>query len=189
PQPVAHQPVMQQPVMQQPAAPQPVMQAPMPQPVAIEPAPAPMAEQEELVFRPVAAQPAPVQAHFASAMEQVIRPQRLPSIEDLPMPVQRQAAAPVAQNPVEAKRRTLRDRLAHWGMARSDEAPAAHQPAPTPSVQQRPAAPTPTHAEYAKRPAPAAAGRLDLHGRPAPVARQSEDDQLDIPAFLRRQTS
>jgi cell division protein FtsZ len=30
---------------------------------------------------------------------------------------------------------------------------------------------------------------LDTHGRMAPTARQSEDDQLEIPAFLRRQTS
>ncbi len=205
PQPVIHQPIVQ------PVAAQPVMQAPAPQPAMQQPAlqqqaapePAPMGEQEEIDVRPVAPQPtpvydyarpaavepAPVQAHFAPAVEQVMRPQRLPSIEDLPMPVQRQAAAPLAPNPVEAKRRTLRDRLAHWGMARPDEAPAAHQPAPAPVAQQRPAAPTPTHAEYAKRPAPAAAGRLDLHGRPAPVARQAEDDQLDIPAFLRRQTS
>jgi cell division protein FtsZ len=44
--------------------------------------------------------------------------------------------------------------------------------------------------EYAKRPPlprPAPQG-LDPHGRPAPVAPpQLDDDQLEIPAFLRRQ--
>jgi cell division protein FtsZ len=38
--------------------------------------------------------------------------------------------------------------------------------------------------EFARRPAPQG---LDPHGRQAPVHYQGEDDQLDIPAFLRRQ--
>jgi cell division protein FtsZ len=40
--------------------------------------------------------------------------------------------------------------------------------------------------EFAKRPAPQG---LDLHGRQAPVHNAPEDDQLDIPAFLRRQAN
>ena len=40
--------------------------------------------------------------------------------------------------------------------------------------------------EYAKRPAPQG---LDQHGRQAPVHNRSEEDQLDIPAFLRRQAN
>ncbi|HEY8579394.1 MAG TPA: cell division protein FtsZ, partial [Beijerinckiaceae bacterium] len=62
------------------------------------------------------------------------------------------------------------------------------------AVQPQPAArpqPSPAHAEYARRPAaPAAPVRqqsLDPHGR-AP-ARPMEDDHLEIPAFLRRQSS
>jgi len=35
----------------------------------------------------------------------------------------------------------------------------------------------------------AARGGLDPHGRPAPASAHNEDDQLEIPAFLRRQTS
>jgi cell division protein FtsZ len=42
--------------------------------------------------------------------------------------------------------------------------------------------------EYARRAAPAPQG-LDPHGRPAPVHNSPEDDQLDIPAFLRRQAN
>ena len=100
----------------------------------------------------------------------------------------------------DVKRRTLLERLAAFGMSRQDEAghgaperPAmpqlGYQPAPT----QRPAAPGPVHAEYAKRPvahAPHQPQRqpLDQHGRMAPQ-RHNEDDQLEIPAFLRRQSN
>jgi cell division protein FtsZ len=45
--------------------------------------------------------------------------------------------------------------------------------------------------EYSKRPVtqrPAPQG-LDQHGRPAPVHNSVEDDQLEIPAFLRRQAN
>jgi cell division protein FtsZ len=40
--------------------------------------------------------------------------------------------------------------------------------------------------EYARRPAPQG---LDPHGRQMPVHNRSEEDQLDIPAFLRRQAN
>jgi cell division protein FtsZ len=40
--------------------------------------------------------------------------------------------------------------------------------------------------EYARRPAPQG---LDQHGRQSPVHNPSEEDQLDIPAFLRRQAN
>jgi cell division protein FtsZ len=61
-----------------------------------------------------------------------------------------------------------------------------------------PAQPSATHQMYAKRPAapvsaaPAqpyrpAQGSLDAHGRVPAPSRAFEDDQLEIPAFLRRQ--
>jgi cell division protein FtsZ len=37
--------------------------------------------------------------------------------------------------------------------------------------------------------APRAPQGLDLHGRQSPVNNSSEDDQLEIPAFLRRQAN
>jgi cell division protein FtsZ len=40
--------------------------------------------------------------------------------------------------------------------------------------------------EYAKRSAPQG---LDQHGRTAPVHNPVDDDQLEIPAFLRRQAN
>jgi len=43
--------------------------------------------------------------------------------------------------------------------------------------------------EYAKRAMPQRGNPqgLDQHGRPAPVNNSLDDDQLEIPAFLRRQ--
>jgi cell division protein FtsZ len=40
--------------------------------------------------------------------------------------------------------------------------------------------------EYAKRPPPQG---LDQHGRPVPVHNQADEDQLDIPTFLRRKAN
>jgi cell division protein FtsZ len=72
--------------------------------------------------------------------------------------------------------------------------PAASRIAP--QAAPRLVQPSPVHAEYARRPASPSAptprqAPLDPHGRaaPAPVARNSEDDHLEIPAFLRRQSS
>jgi len=57
-------------------------------------------------------------------------------------------------------------------------------------------APSPVHAEYARRPAPAqqpayrpAQGQHEPQARATPAPRSYEDDQLEIPAFLRRQSS
>ncbi|MDR3423281.1 MAG: cell division protein FtsZ, partial [Xanthobacteraceae bacterium] len=54
------------------------------------------------------------------------------------------------------------------------------RPAPRPEARSEPVS------EYAKRPAPQG---LDQHGRQAPVHNRAEEDQLDIPAFLRRQAN
>jgi len=168
----------------------------------------------DVEIRPVAAKPAvygelpseapraieaaqPAGPFIPPAAEQpVIRPQRMPQIEDLPRPVQNQMRAQresAEMHPVEAKRRSLLDRLAAFGMSRQEDAPpapprpAAPQPARLPS-------PTPAHAEYGKRSPQPAATRpaqvpLDQHGRLVQPARSAEDDQLEIPAFLRRQSS
>jgi cell division protein FtsZ len=94
-------------------------------------------------------------------------------------------------------------RLAAVGLGRREEDAQPRQQAP---VAQRAAPPMPKApplppiarpqeprseqqvSEYAKRPVqrPAPQG-LDEHGRQAPVNNSAEDDQLEIPAFLRRQ--
>ena len=143
--------------------------------------------------------------HFIPPMPEraIIRQQRLPSIEDLPQPgqqlvrAQQHAPEQVQQHqphPVESKRMTLMQRLAAVGLGRRDEAPVAVQrPVPAPPVPVAPPAPSPVHAEYARRPAPqpvrAASGQLDPHGRVANQATTSADEQLEIPAFLRRQAN
>jgi cell division protein FtsZ len=58
---------------------------------------------------------------------------------------------------------------------------------PRPPAPPAPPAPRPDPvSEYARRPAPQG---LDVHGRQAPVHKSVDDDQLDIPAFLRRQAN
>ncbi|HKA78819.1 MAG TPA: cell division protein FtsZ [Xanthobacteraceae bacterium] len=62
---------------------------------------------------------------------------------------------------------------------------AAPPPRPTMSPPGAPRGPEPV-SEYAKRPVHQG---LDPHGRQAPVHNSVEEDQLDIPAFLRRQAN
>ena len=151
--------------------------------------------------------------------QQPQRAQRMPQIEDLPLPVQQQIRAQRGdgsmaepQGGSDTKRRTLLERLASFGMSRQEEVAAAapqRQPAPpqAPRLPQAPMAYAPQQAhaprppqapqgsEYAKRPSlqqPAprhAGGPTDQHGRALPPARSFEDDQLEIPAFLRRQSN
>jgi cell division protein FtsZ len=135
----------------------------------------------------------------------IVRQQRMPQIEDLPLPAQNQIRAhrgePVPEHP-EAKRRTsLLQKLASFGLSRNDsEANVAHPrerqprlPAPHPYRQQQQNS---LHAEYAGKRAqqpPALQSRApqpaDAHGRSAYHSRAYEEDQLEIPAFLRRQSS
>jgi len=128
-----------------------------------------------------------------------IRSARMPQIEDLPQVAQNQLRAmreAQGASPVpEARRRSLLEKLAAFGITRhEDEA----QPAKPPAPALPPATPQRTHAGAgqadvgrapAPRPLPArgAAGALDPHGRPIPRPPVTEDDHLDIPAFLRRQ--
>ena len=95
---------------------------------------------------------------------------------------------------------SLLQRLASVGLGRREpeehEAPPAPRAAPVtaPSAERlsgrpmpRPAEPRPEPvSEYAKRAAPQG---LDQHGRQSTVHNSSEEDQLDIPAFLRRQAN
>jgi cell division protein FtsZ len=137
----------------------------------------------------------------------VVRPQRMPQIDDLPLPAQNQIRAhrgELAGEPhPEAKRRSLLERLASFGISRQEGA----APAPAPRDRQQPMRqpappqtfrqpqPNPVHAEYGKRaqhpPAPQRLPQpaVDTHGRGAYQSRALEEDQLEIPAFLRRQSS
>jgi cell division protein FtsZ len=148
----------------------------------------------------------PVQQAFVPPVpERPARP-RMPRIEELPLPAQNELRARRGDVPERAtpeKRRTsLLQRLAAVGLGRREEdeveAPAPEPRAAAP-IPPRPApAPRPIEpriqepvSEYAKRPPaprPAPQG-LDHHGRPAPVHNSIDEDQLEIPAFLRRQAN
>ncbi|MBZ6075230.1 cell division protein FtsZ [Microvirga puerhi] len=128
--------------------------------------------------------------------ERAMRPARMPRIDELPIPAQNQIRASRGEEaPHDTKRMSLLQRLATVGFGRRDEhsAPVA-EPAPQ---RQAPEGPrqqmSPVHAEYAKRPA-APQGYRTAQGHPdqprMPAApRSAEDDQLEIPAFLRRQAN
>jgi cell division protein FtsZ len=142
-----------------------------------------------------------------------LRPPRMPRIDELPIPAQNQIRAREAQaaEPAPQKQRvSLLQRLASVGLGRREEedvrpeprqatrpvpvaaeraAPPMPKAPPMPPLQRAPEPRADSVSEYAKRPAaprPAPQG-LDQHGRQAPVNNASEDDQLEIPAFLRRQ--
>ena len=218
-QPAVQQPLMHQPAVQQPVADPiadairaseeslerelaiPAM-APAPvQPVAhheeprlqnrlfAAPAETPVMQRSIPVQQPV--QPAPVMQQRVEPAAPVIRqePQtmRMPKIEDFPPVVQaeidhRAAQQPMAGTQEERGPMGLLRRLTS-SLGRHEEAQAAQEQA-APAQQQR----RPLSAEaslYAPR-----RGQLDDHGRANPQPRSlGEDDQLEIPAFLRRQSN
>jgi cell division protein FtsZ len=169
----------------------------------------PMAPKPSLFMEPAMQEPAPQEMPKATFIPPAperpaapVRQPRMPRIDELPIPAQNQLRAQRGElqedNP--AKRRlTLLERLA-TGLGRREQ-PAepetgAQMPEPQPPLlrpqPQRAAESRPEPvSEYAKRPAsqPAHQG-LDLHGRQQPAVQKSvDDDQLDIPAFLRRQAN
>ena len=172
----------------QPAVRMPVEPVAAPAPVMSRPAPAmhmPAAEMQA----PVA--PAPVRHEpVAPAMRQAAEPVRMPKVEDFP-PVLRaeidhraQPAAPAAQD--ERGPMGLLKRITNSLGRHQEEEPAADMTAsaPAPAAPQRRAL-SPEASLYAPR-----RGQLDDQGRATPPSRSShEDDQLEIPAFLRRQSN
>jgi cell division protein FtsZ len=136
----------------------------------------------------------------APAGAPLARAPRMPQIHELPPIAQTQIMANRAAEEAapESKRTSLLRRLATVGFGgRRDEmegaAPAARTAPPVapqpqlaqPHVPPAPRAPAaPAVPQY--RPAQ---GNLDAQGRVAPQSRMMDDDQLEIPAFLRRQAN
>jgi cell division protein FtsZ len=172
----------------------------------------PLAPKPSLFADPPATGPQPHEplTFIPPQAERLPRAPRMPRIDELPVPAQNEIRArrgelPSDEHP-EKRRMSLLQRLASVGLGRREpeseeaaEAQAAPRGAPTPgapspAAERLPGRPLPPPrgesrhepvSEYAKRPA---APGLDQHGRQATVHSQGED-QLDIPAFLRRQTS
>jgi cell division protein FtsZ len=172
----------------------------------------PLAPKPSLFIDPPASGPEPHEPE-AFIPPQPERPQsrtpRMPRIDELPVPAQNEIRARRGElsqeDHPEKQRMTLLQRLAAVGLGRRQHEeeteaslrsppPSAPQPAErlagrpmprAPESRPEPSRPEPV-SEYAKRPAPQG---LDQHGRQTAVHNPSEEDQLDIPAFLRRQAN
>jgi cell division protein FtsZ len=150
-----------------------------------------------------AAEPQMPAAYIPPAPERYARTPRMPRVDELPLPAQNEIRAQrgeLADDHPEKRRMTLMQRLASVGLGRRTEdvpptaaMPRASRPMPQyerppqrPTARQPEGRPAEPVSEYARRTAPQG---LDPHGRSAPVHNSQEDDQLDIPAFLRRQAN
>jgi cell division protein FtsZ len=154
--------------------PAPVQQAPVHAPVISQPAP-----------QPVMSQPAPVMQQPMAAQQAV----RMPKVEDFPPVVQAeidrrsQPAAPSHAHEERGPMGLLKRITNSLGRREEEVAPEMTSAPAAASQQRRPL--SPEASLYAPR-----RGNLDDQGRSVPQARMmQEDDQLEIPAFLRRQSN
>jgi len=168
----------------------------------------PLAPKPSLFIDPAASEPEaePPAAFIPPQPERMpARTPRMPRIDELPLPAQNEIRArrgELSQDYHPEKRhKSLLQRLASVGLGRREDAPQS-PPAPRaaaplpalPAADRLPGRPVPRQtesrsepvSEYAKRPAPQG---LDHHGRQSTVHNSAEQDQLDIPAFLRRQAN
>ena len=153
-----------------------------PRPVMPTPAPAP-APRVEAGYDEYAVQ----QGFVPPESERPLRPVRMPSIDELPPIAQRTIDASLnarpSMAPVEKQKKSLMERLTTAGFGRrsdGEEMPQMPRQVAVEPVQQAPmqyAQPEQPRYQPAAQPAP------------APQARLYEDDQMEIPAFLRRQSN
>ncbi|WP_011581336.1 MULTISPECIES: cell division protein FtsZ [Chelativorans] len=148
------------------------------------------------LFRPAAPAPEPAPMRAAAVAQHQPQPQpvhaepapapRMPRVEDFPPVVQAEIQAGAAHAAPEQEDRGpmgLLKRLT-TGLSRRDEDSHAGQ-APEPRLRQAdPRRTAPESNIYAPR-----RGQLDEQGRVVQPRASQEDDQLDIPAFLRRQAN
>jgi cell division protein FtsZ len=156
----------------------------------VDPAPAAEEMEDPADFIPPQAEPLP-------------RAPRMPRLDELPVPAQNEILAQRGALPPEdhpGRRKSLLERLAavgrqlrEQGRDEEDVVPPSRMPKNIPQPPERlagrpmprPSEPRPEPlSDYAKRTAPQG---LDQHGRQTLVHNQDEEDQLEIPAFLRRQ--
>jgi cell division protein FtsZ len=145
---------------------------------------------------PVHAEPPPA-AFVPPAPERIMRAPRMPRPEDFPLPGRALVERQGQEHHPEERRKSLMQRLAAVGLGRRTDAEAPQAPRTAMSMPQyqASAAPSARHpegraeqpiSEYARRAGPQG---LDATGRQTPVHNTPEEDQLDIPAFLRRQAN
>ncbi|MBX4966519.1 cell division protein FtsZ [Rhizobium binae] len=181
--------------LQQPAAQQevfrpqskifaPAPEAPAMRPQVLQQAPAPVMSQP-IQQQPI--QPQPVRQE--PIIRQAAEPVRMPKVEDFPPVVQAEldhrTQAASAHGQEERGPMGLLKRITNSLGRRDDDAVAADMTAAPPAASQQRRPLSPEASLYAPR-----RGNLDDQGRAVPQARMmQEDDQLEIPAFLRRQSN
>ncbi|PDT05605.1 cell division protein FtsZ [Rhizobium chutanense] len=181
---------LQQPVVQQETfRPQskifaPAPEAPVMRPQVQQQAPAPVMSQP-VVSQPVQQQPVRQEPIIRQAPE----PMRMPKVEDFPPVVQAELdhrTQPASAHAAEERGPMgLLKRITNSLGRREDDAVAADMTAAPPAASQQRRPLSPEASLYAPR-----RGNLDDQGRAVPQARMmQEDDQLEIPAFLRRQSN
>ncbi|ULR45362.1 MULTISPECIES: cell division protein FtsZ [Rhizobium] len=186
--------------LQQPAAQQEVFRpqskifAPAPEAPAMRPqvqqqAPAPVMSQP-VMSQPIQQQPIqPQPVRQEPVIRQSAEPVRMPKVEDFPPVVQAEldhrTQAASAHGQEERGPMGLLKRITNSLGRRDDDAVAADMTAAPPAASQQRRPLSPEASLYAPR-----RGNLDDQGRAVPQARMmQEDDQLEIPAFLRRQSN
>ncbi|MBB3352727.1 cell division protein FtsZ [Rhizobium lentis] len=199
PAPRASAPVQQPAAQQEVFRPQSKIFAPAPEAPAMRPqvqqqAPAPVMSQPAM-SQPVMSQPVqqqPIQQQpirQEPIIRQAAEPVRMPKVEDFPPVVQ--AELDHRTQPASAHQQEERGpmgllkRITNSLGRRDDDAVAADMTAAPPAASQQRRPLSPEASLYAPR-----RGNLDDQGRAVPQARMmQEDDQLEIPAFLRRQSN
>ncbi|ACI55857.1 cell division protein FtsZ [Rhizobium sp. BK619] len=189
PAPRASAPVQQPVAQQETFRPQskifaPAPEAPVMRPQVQQQAPAPVMSQP-VMSQPVQQQPVRQEPIIRQAPE----PMRMPKVEDFPPVVQAELdhrTQPAAAHAAEERGPMgLLKRITNSLGRRDDEAVAADMTAAPPAASQQRRPLSPEASLYAPR-----RGNLDDQGRAVPQARMmQEDDQLEIPAFLRRQSN
>jgi len=184
--------------------------APAPQPIVIaqEPAPAPAPIAADPVAAEIEARSAAMKAfdpidtpvvaidyapfeedYIPPAPEPIVRAARMPTLEELPAVVQpqlRQARGEVMPPPPQPeRRRSLLEKLAAFGISRPEDA-SPRSVTPLAPPRQLTAAADAQRALPRVAPPRPAQGQLDAQGRQAPRPVANDEDQLEIPAFLRR---
>jgi cell division protein FtsZ len=167
------------------------------------------------LFQPIKEEPQvdesieePLKPFIPPQAEKPVRAPRMPRIDELPMPAQNElrvhrGEAADGGASIETRRMTLLQRLANIGMGAKKE-PAEEKKADadlpsflkprdtatqTETAVTKPADRKPPQevSEYFKRSAPTRAPAIEPAARTAP--NRSEEDELEIPAFLRRQAN
>ncbi len=114
---------------------------------------------------------------------------RMPEPEDFPEPAQRQLAArhseigEIAEHGQRKQKKSLLERLANVGLGRRDDDSAAHNSGTEPAMNRS------QQTQAPQTQAPQQIQADNVHPLNARVETENESDELEIPAFLRRQAN